>query len=461
MRHAAFALAAVLVYPATADAQIVFGGGPDFRTLRQRNVNVELRGQVTVAFHGDPAAGCSLRGLCQVSGTTTWNPAGEAGLQVVDYVAHRRRGVLAVLSFGDEDGSTVSTVVKRGPPDATPGTCADSRASEFDAVFLDSKPGGRTVPVALWVKGFEYLDLMRTRCAGPLDGDVGRHLPVVRVTRRSLLRRGTTVDLSGSRPFSAHGLTGTVRSTVVLRLLGGKRERGSAPPADIFVRRRIRTLEVSYRITRVSGQVTSTVAGLADPALCAPLDSCGLTGSVSIAPAIRNGSFDVYARALASVEPVRLRRAAGLVPGPSSGRVSVYGFALWSGPGKTTASLSRAGAGSCSDDAPMRFGGLGAQFGRTQTRVDLSLGGADPLRTRCPGPLGEDVITARQSLVAATVPLSAFRKRRIVLRFSRARSWRSDGYEGRIEPDVVVELSRGRIRERVRTEPTFRDDPTL
>src|SRR5439155_17509176 len=100
---------------------------------------------------------------------------------------------------------------------------------------------------------------------------------------RALIRGHRRLDFSADKAFAAHGLAGTVHSTVVVEVLGGERitSGGSGRFPGGTRKRRRRAISVEYRVERVSGSVVTRVRGLADPDLCGPLDACGLLGSVT------------------------------------------------------------------------------------------------------------------------------------------------------------------------------------
>jgi hypothetical protein len=131
--------------------------------------------------------------------------------------------------------------------------------------------------------------------------------------------------------------------------------------------------------------------------------------------------------------------------------VSAGGFALWTeDAGSASTVFTRAGAPDCNDSQPL-FGGGGVALDFTRGGVralygDGSGGGlSDPLRTRCEGPGLADVARAHP-LATGTLPLSAFRSRRVTLLLNRGGAFSSDGYSGTTRSDVTVVLRRLRIR---------------
>jgi hypothetical protein len=93
-------------------------------------------------------------------------------------------------------------------------------------------------------------------------------------------------------------------------------------------------------------------------------------------------------------------------------------------------------------------------------RVDASyegaglLGGANLLRTRCPGPASDDL---SGPLASGSFPLSAFRHRRVTLRLTTGTGYTTAGYRGRARPDLTIVLRRTRVKDSVVTEELSSD----
>jgi hypothetical protein len=314
--------------------------------------------------------------------------------------------------------------------------------------------------MGLAVPSFGASENLRTRCAGPMAGDVSALLPAHLIGQRALLHGGRRLDFSADRPFAAHGLAGTVHSTVAMRVIGGEQvlDEGSGGRTVRTHIVRHRALDVTYRVERVSGRVVAGVRGLADPDLCGPLDACGLMGSVTVSTSASAG--EAHVNALASIRHSRrdLRRAVGLSPGPRPRGVSVSGFGVLQQQGTVTSDLTRAGAPDCSDSEPVTGPGSllldftgNRAFARYGSGGDAFGGLGDPLHTRCPGPGIADVVPSG-ALASATVPLRAFGDRRLTLRLTQGSAYGADGYSGRTHPDVTMVLRRTHVREYVQVE---------
>jgi hypothetical protein len=462
---AAVLLAAALPGPAAGQSVVSIGLSTGAKLTHAFYADVRLSGSVTVEFHGDSASGCDSTALCDVSGSVSWNPAGRGQLFVLGFRESGQRFEGGFLTLGSESGRGrgpfTSAHVRRAATEGAPaGLCTDIAPHRFGDVELGAQPGTSLSLSLTGATDFAQTDAFRTRCAGPVGGDLRALLPVPVLTAGELRRGHRVLDYSAERPFASHGLAGTLRSTVALRI--GKtvplsNDSGNSGP-PIPTRRR-RRLQVDYRIERVSGQTVTSVAGLADPDLCGPLDACGLLGTVTVAPQTASGLVQIDATGPLSTSEQDLRRAVGLSAGPRPAGITVYGSGFWGhDSGSVTSGLSRFGVTACRDAEPIAGGGaLRIDFGRRIVRTGY-LGepsGADSLRTRCPGPGMADVARSHP-LASGAVPLSTFRTPRVTLRLTSGNGFSSDGYSGRASPDVTVVLRRVRISRHVDQEPVFK-----
>jgi hypothetical protein len=459
MRLALIAAVAAITLALPAGASAQFEISPTTDTPVDGLISdLRISGSMTIDFHGDAAAGCASVRLCGVTGTVTWRPAGPASLFGYSYREGGKRYLAAVAIIGDEVGEldpirTTARVRRAGANGAADALCTDLTLQQFSAVAVEPQQGSSLELRVMGLEGttFAPAEILRTRCAGPMTGDVSALLPARSVTVRTLLRGHRTLDYSADRSFSAHGLAGTVHSTVKVRIVRGERfsdEEGRPPPGARRIPRR--AIDVTYRVESVSGQVGTDVAGLADPDLCGPLDACGLMGSVTVAPKASSGEAHLLASASIRHSRHDLRRALGLAGGGQRPRdVIRYGFVSWPEQGSIHSELARDGVPDCTDDLPLTVDGdLGLDFSgnRMHATYGNSLFGDDPLKTRCPGPSGADV-TGGASFATAVVPLSALRHARVTLHLGRSYDYTSDGYSGRAHPDVTVVLRRTRVRE--------------
>jgi hypothetical protein len=346
--------------------------------------------------------------------------------------------------------------VERTASDGSTAVCSDARANEL--LFLDYSAGsGSRLDARLSGEG-AGADLFRTRCGGPLEQDLAAALPVARIARAKLFRGRTTIDLSGTRPFASQGLAGTVRSSIELRL-------GRAfvqPPPPPLPRRRggrdaVRTVTAVFDVERVSGSVVTDFRAGLDRSLCDPLDACGATGSVRVAPNVTSGRATLVAYASARRRSGRaLRAALGLRPGPRAPGITASGAADWlRDAGSAHATFTNGAGAVCADTAALGPGYLTLWVGPRRIFASYGRGtdpGLDPLRTRCPGPSLPDAAQNRP-LASGSVPRSAFRKRRVTITLDHGRPFESEPYTGLTKPSLTVVLRRLRVRERLEAGP--------
>lgn len=434
---ALLALAAPLVLaaaPAPASAQVFtqisIGTGPGGAApVTALESPVKVTGEVRVDFHGNGFAG-----------TVTWNPGRRADLVALGFRKHGQRVENGFLSIGDDLGSpgagATSERVRRDGGDL----CADV-GSSLATVDSPDRPGSG-LALTLFGSG----EVMRTRCAGPVGRDVAGLLPTRTIDERTMRRGGATLDFSADGEFSAHGLSGTVHSDLVLKvgkaisLLGGSRDELPGPTKAI----RTRFLEVDFDVEQVSGQVVTSVQGLDDPDLCGPLDACGLAGTVTAAPSVSSGDGFLLAFGSAKHSRRDLERALGLVPGRPPRGVHRAGSFGWAENGTVTSDLTRAGAPACHDSAPLVDDGVvDLGFGRGSAPVRAAYSGLGALRTRCPGPDASDAgVLARGS-----IPLRELTSRRATLHLSRGGgAFSANGYRGSSRAALDVTVRRTHIR---------------
>jgi hypothetical protein len=357
-------------------------------------------GRLTVTFAGDLAAGCAARGLCGYAGTETWQPQDGGDLSISTVEQRGRRHSTGTMTLGGP-GTPVLSAVQRSQTTGTTTACSDQRQDGGGFFSLPVRGGRMTI-------GLRHGDdpLLGTRCAGPLDADVSTALPWRTVSLNRVLHGRARIDLTGGGRFAAHGLAGTVRSTIVLVIGRPHRSSGSAessPPPGV---KRSRLAEVTYRVTHVGGSAVAAVRSSAVAAVCGPVDACGLEGVIDVAPGTRSGG----SVGLTAAAPLRrakrdLLAALGVASGGNPSGIGVEGAGDASLHGQVTADLTQGSA--CHDQAPLRQTSI--QLRQRAGRLDVSVSPAmsqagDPLRTRCPGPeLGSHELTT------GSVPLSALR----------------------------------------------------
>lgn len=441
IRRVVAAAGATLLVAAPASAQEIgplelFAADPN-DVLAAREMPLAISGELTVEFRGDPAAGCAVTGVCGIEGAVTWTPARQGELYVAK-LARRR----LVVALQPDDMSRASAQVTRRHADGSVRRCSDVRLAESAAVAGTRPNRGLQITLPGTTPLSAFTDALTTRCAGPLQTDLAGALPAARLDPAALRRGRATLDLGGRRPFSGHGFVGAAHSTIAVRIGRAKRqrtrERGNGS--------RVRTMTVRYAIESVDGALTTTFAGSADPALCAPLDACGASGTVTAVPSPSPAGAATITAVAEGRRPWRdLRAALGLSRRGRSNGVQLLGSATWEG-GTAAANVRVDGAPPCTDRVELSAGILTLTGQRGRVGFDYA-NLPDVLRTRCPGPRGLDIASERGAWVAAgTIGARALGARRPILRLTRGTSFDVDGYAGRTEADLRIRLRRTSVR---------------
>jgi hypothetical protein len=459
-----FTAAVLSVAALLAGAALGAGSGPARRASASQpqrvsayDAQVKVSGRVLVTYASGP--GCQGAHQCDVrSGTLSWTPGSSAYMGV--FVRGRHGAAQAFLGLNGGSGPSSTATVQH----AGGATCAASTGLE-DVAWLpvagDGRGGlrfslyGTQAPLYLPGGPISYNDFtgellsagphpdepQPTSCGGPVPSDFLALLPSRQVSLSALRAGPVTVDLSGTASFSAGGLTGTARSTIVLHI--GRLKHQAVTPYP--PRGDVRVVRVRYRIARVSGSIGLDWA--ANASGCAALDACGLTGTLSIRPGRSAGHADAVAYDSAGgTSFAGLRRALGLAPGrvPSGAQDNALGS--WTSPqGSVSAVVDRAGVLACRDVSPLRAGIVGINFTGKRAQVVLGFSAEDVdrdlLRTRCGGPsvtgFGE------QLLASVTVPLQALGRRTVILHLTRGfTATGTGGFTWHSHPDLTIVLER-------------------
>jgi hypothetical protein len=415
------------------------------------NVPVSVTGGVTVVWRANPAA-CSAAGLCGFSGSATISLAGSADAEVSGTRGH------AILDSVDllADNPGVVRARREGPDGSHP--CVDTTAP---ALFANTEPAanGR---VSLPLAGADNGALLSSgRCGGPLPADLPAALVSRPVDSRRLGVRPVAVDLSGRAPIRPGAFNGEVIST--LRLTVGRAGRSHSQQngyAEVRSHRLPRTQVVllDYAVDGVSGAVSTTFAGLPGPG-CAPLDSCGVLGSVDYSLDRAPGTVHVLGHrrvhggggglgfALLALRQGRMHARIAFEPEDNGDTTKVTGPT-----GTTTERMTLPDGTVCRDsvtgDAPPFGGevpGLGA---RALVLGPADQPGIDVLRTRCPGPAEADAVGAGGLAVAAPQTASLGRQE-IDLPLRAGGAFAGPGYAGSRSGQIVLHLSLSRARAEV------------
>lgn len=430
MRRAAAVLAVVvastvLASPAAAqsagvlggDAGIYLVGGPPGATIvaQSRSV-VSLTGEMVVEYEGDPAT-CAPAGRCGTSGTIVWRPERPAELYLSDVADRRRRSVLAsYFPNGPFDiGSEVVVQARRQRASGGTARCTDATRSTEG---LDATVAGRELVFGVHPQGTGPLE---SRCAGPLWADLRYVLPRPRLDLAAFRRRGGVADLRADQTFSAGGLRGTVRSSLVARMTRPRRQREDGGSVTREEGAAFRT--TGWRVERVTGSVRLDVRGPEAASRCEPLDACGLTATMTITPRAGEGDVTTFATDR-PVDGVRFGGAGG-----------------WRDPGTVLTTLTRPDAPEpCSDQAPLHSALL--MLDESRGRVRASYDPFPGVRTRCGGPTfgPSQAGTARGTAARRDV----LRSRRVTLRLTRGSFRIVSGFRVATHPDLTIELVRRR-----------------
>ncbi|MGO9961716.1 MAG: hypothetical protein ACLP50_38045 [Solirubrobacteraceae bacterium] len=442
-RAALIVLVLALAAPMSALAQNSGGFFGLGQPSTQLAIPATLTGQLTVGFHGDPASGCAPRGLCGYSGTVAWRPPAGAQLVVLTYgrgaTATREVELLGSTpnAAGENVGGQTTADVSQTASPGVSSSCLDATASG-ELLALPVRGERVTFTLAGAVPA-----LLATRCAGPRDGDLVGLLRAPTLTLAAVGRGQTTISLAAAGPFSTGGFAGTIQSTIEIRL--GRPGRTTHPPQG--PRRRDRELTATYRAV-LAGTDTERFAGDADPLLCAPLGSCGLAGSETLSPRVRDGVVRLLVVAPVSRPARDLEAAAGIGGGDWKG-LTALGVLTWSSGGSDQADLAQ-GAEHCTDSLALGEGEilLITGNGRLEALYAPSVLDVAPV-TRCPGP----VLSAGSlgSLGSAEVPIADLARRTSTIPITTGSTFVDDGYSGAIVPKLTLTLARLSVRTRVVT----------
>jgi hypothetical protein len=163
--------------------------------------------------------------------------------------------------------------------------------------------------------------------------------------------------------------------------------------------------------------------------VCVFLDSCGLTGTLTLAP--RPVSSDGF---LTSSGPARLPYrdflvALGLRPGAHRVGLDPSGITVWADAGTLRADLTQGER--CTDTVGLGSGSANVVVRGSSLHVALSTGsflltnpGAGSGRTRCPGP----ELPAFQTLASGVVPRTALGHRTFTITVRGGGGFPDDGY---------------------------------
>lgn len=457
---AAAALGAVvlaLVWTAPAWAQDTstysdvysFGlGPPNAKHLVQRTVTLKVSGAITVDFHSDAATGCATLDGCAYHGRLIWTPAGGGLLLEASYTAGGRRHSERALSFGTDNpfagAATYADVIRDGSS-ASAGECVDEQSA---GGFTGGIRRGSTFTFAL------SRAVAPTRCAGPLPGDLGGALPVI--TLPAMIGQGEHIDASGTKSFAAHGFAGTVTSTLAITVGGAQNQSGAIPqgippgvPKPTY--RRFREVTVPIVGVQASGSLTARLTGSRSTDVCLLLDSCGIAGTLTIAPSPGPPTGAISAEVPVSRPLKDVLTALGLTKGGRTAGISVLGTVTWAERGTVSTDVIQ--AGTCRDAAPLASGYAEFVAHGVKSFAEYLPGGefgqGGP-RTRCPGPF----LWQSFGAVADAFSPKEVGRRTFSVAFTAGGPQNDDGYDAQASGRVTLTFRRGNPMVTIRSEPT-------
>jgi hypothetical protein len=423
--------------------EIQLGTGAHGKSVSDTEIPVRTAGELSVAFHGDPATGCATRGLCGYSGTVVWQPprTGDLSIETTRYRGKLEYDAeLLLTDQSDPLGSSpvgVTTANVRFRPDSggAGSDCTDAAATGSD---FSMPIHGRTAVASLKPA---LPDVLRTRCAGPLDVDLGRLDVGGSIAVSALLRGRRTIALGSSGAFAGHGFAGTATSTVALVLGKPITQR---PPKTGPSKRAIpiRTVEVDYRAS-LTGRLSLQTHG--DPGSCAPLGSCGANGAFSIRSDASGGMVQLVAVTRPS-RPLRdVLTAFGLSTGGNPHGITAFGSSAGGSGGLSDVTVTQ-GSNTCRDSGPGAPAAMILTVGRGVLSVsDISEGPAVDLR--CPGPL----LASGTTVATARAPASILGHPPATIRLRGGNALNDDGYAGRSLSDLTLTLSHPRVKTHVQS----------
>jgi hypothetical protein len=428
---AAIALFA-LVAPASTLAQddggvfgVIIGFGGGFHERSRWDMNVRYEGGVVVRYSG--------RGE---SGTIVWTP-GRRGQMTAAHGVDSDGKPAYQAYLGPTGGQITAAQITRGGR-----LCSDRTSPDLEGAAVTSRRNGIELALAGNGRATSGFSLTETNCGGPLSGSLAQVLRPVSINAAELKRGHFDIDLRTSGAFADGELKGTVESTLVAHVGRRQREPREDPSVERH-RRRYRTLEVDYRIERVSGTVAASFTG---GELCEELASCDSTAGWLLRTPSGRGFVSSGTSMPVARPEVDLLTAAGLSKDGDARGIEFGGGGGWT---TATATLKATSSGPgeqpCSDKR--KVSGASLQFDRRGASMLVSAyTGFDAIdRTSCPGP-GLNYDPARSLIATARVPVAAFARRRVTIHLKSGEPVETDGWRGATKPDLTLVLKRERVK---------------
>lgn len=417
------------------------GSEPGETEVSDTTIPVSASGELWISFHGDAASGCASYGLCGYSGTVVLRPGSDDQIAVVKFRGRHGVDYQSFLSLaGGPTELTATAQVRRTVAGRPAGLCGDEQQNLSSAAISIS---GQEAAVSLLQSDGTMLS---TRCAGPLDGDLAAVSPAASLPLSTLLRGRTSLSLGGTRSFATHGFAGELTSTITLAL--GKPHTVKASSSPSFPKgiktQPVRTVTERLSVLRTSGAITAGVQGTANTTVCGLLDSCGLSGTLTLTPAPVQSGGELSAMGPATRPYRDFLAALGLGRTGNPRGITVAGTVDWGGGGTAAEDLTQ--SGSCTDNAPLGPGGVLLEVHGPTVSAELSVFAGS--RTRCPGP-----ILDTEALASGRLPRADLAHRTFTVQTRAAGSTQDDGYVAELSGALTIQVRRGALSSRVEVQP--------
>jgi hypothetical protein len=400
------------------------------------DVGISIRpvGSLAFAWKGAQGRGCASEGLCNVTGS------------LVVRVGNSSSGSTGTPPIELSDDSVVAREQESSPSGTVESACADPESVDFELRVIRSAGGGVRARSESGSLGWPSAG----RCAGPTAADLASLV----LPARSLGTHG--YDLSGSVAFGAGPFDVTVTSHIRALIerdhfgigVGGVSS-GHAPKLH---RRLQEDAEVDYRVVDVSGALDASFSGVEDPA-CEPLGTCGNTGSLTDSLSAAHQRLAFFGSRTISHRVGERTALSDLRAGRLNVFDTSFGLQLRE---RVTGTLHWADGSTCADTvtgpaAPVQSHVTArADVFQFAPHAEYFFPGADPLRSRCPGPSGSE-IGAGHALAAGSVPLHDLGAARLTLRLGGSGTFSAAEYRGAHSGAIVLTLARSRMSGRTST----------
>jgi hypothetical protein len=404
--------------------------GPAAARIPAPDLQYRATGGIDYTWVGVPARGCAGDGMCGVEGSLQVTADGSSGSS----------GSQPQVTLEDD---TAVVRVEYPAVGATPEyVCAEPMPYQVGFALRpahgdDALPVGAAFPYGLASSG---------ECAGPTGSELGAlRLPVRR-------QPDGGYSLAATKSFGAGPFEVTVTSHLGVRSSpeNGGGIGASQAPGSVSLPRARKVLDeqvnVDYRLVAVDEALVDGFGGVADP-FCEPLGACGTTGSIHMQLAPGRDLLEITGQRIVK-RHIGLRRA---LEDLRAGKLAVYDNGFGNGIRyRTTSVVSRPGTPSCAGAASGQIG-FDSQVTRTTYEfylepngTDFFFGGADALRTWCPGPESTTIV-GQGAIASGAFKVASLGAPRIEVRLTNAGRFVGPGYHGTRTGSVVLMLVRTRV----------------